>query len=131
MGLGTKVEVYNDELSNPDVVRAVAGCDVVFGCMDSVDGRHLLNRIATFYLLPYFDIGVKLIADGNGGIEQVCGTIHYIQPGGSSLLSRRVYSHDQLFAANLKRTDANEYHERVKSKYTLRVLMKTDLQLSA
>lgn len=117
MGLGTKVEVYQKDLSNPAVVRAIAGSDVVFGCMDSVDGRHLLNRLATFYLLPYFDIGIKLIADGKGGIEQACGTIHYLQPGGSSLLSRRVYTLDQLFAANLKRTDIDEYNERIKSKY--------------
>lgn len=117
MGLGTKVEVYQKDLSNPVVVRAIAGSDAVFGCMDSVDGRHLLNRLATFYLLPYFDIGIKLIADGKGGIEQVCGTIHYLQPGGSSLLSRRVYTQEQLFAANLKRTDIDEYNKRIKSKY--------------
>lgn len=117
VGLGIKVEVYHKDISHPNVVRAIAGCDVVFGCMDSVDGRHLLNRIATFYLLPYFDIGIKLIADGKGGIEQICGTIHYLQPGGSSLLSRRVYTMEQLFAANLKRTDIDEYNERIKSKY--------------
>jgi len=117
MGLGIKVEVYHKDISHPDVVRAIAGCDVVFGCMDSVDGRHLLNRIATFYLLPYFDIGIKLVADGKGGIEQACGTIHYLQPGGSSLLSRRVYTMEQLFSANLKRTDIDEYNERIKSKY--------------
>lgn len=117
MGLGIKVEVYHKDISHPNVVRAIAGCDVVFGCMDSVDGRHLLNRLATFYLLPYFDIGIKLMADGKGGIEQVCGTVHYLQPGGSSLLSRRVYTQEQLFAANLKRTDIHEYNERIKSKY--------------
>lgn len=117
MGLGTKIEVYHKDISNPEAVRAIAGCDVAFGCMDSVDGRHLSNRLATFYLLPYFDIGIKLIADGKGSIEQACGTIHYLQPGGSSLLSRRVYTQEQLFAANLKRTDIDEYNERIKSKY--------------
>ena len=50
-----------------NTVRAVAGCDVVFGCMDSIDGRHLLNKLATFYVIPYFDPSVKLEADGTGG----------------------------------------------------------------
>ena len=81
MGLGTVVDTHPRSLFDPDTVRAVAGCDVVFGCMDSIDGRHLLNKLATFYLLPYFDLGVKLEADGRGGVDQVCGTVHYLQPG--------------------------------------------------
>lgn len=109
MGLGTKVETYHADLFDPKVVRAIAECDVVFGCMDSVDGRHLLNKLASFYLLPYFDLGVKLEADGKGGVEQVCGTVHYLQPGGSSLLSRHVYTTEQVRAAGLYRTDRAAY----------------------
>ena len=90
MGLGTVVEKHPRNLFDPDTVRAVGSCDVVFGCMDSIDGRHLLNKLATFYVIPYFDLGVKLEADGRGGVDQVCGTVHYLQPGGSSLLSRHV-----------------------------------------
>src|SRR5690606_12437394 len=63
MGLGTKVVRVPKNLWSPDVVREVAQCDVVFGCMDTVDGRYLLNRLATFYLLPYFDVGVRLVAE--------------------------------------------------------------------
>ena len=34
-----------------NTVRAVAGCDVVFGCMDSIDGRHVIvndNESSTY-----------------------------------------------------------------------------------
>lgn len=113
MGLGTSVEMICGDLFAPDVVRAVGECDIVFGCMDSVDGRHLLNKLATFYLLPYFDLGVKLEADGHGGIDQVCGTVHYLQPGGSSLLSRNVYSMEQVRAAGLYRTDREAYKDQL------------------
>jgi tRNA A37 threonylcarbamoyladenosine dehydratase len=41
MGLGTEVVPIASDLATPAAVRAVAGADVVFGCMDSVDGRHL------------------------------------------------------------------------------------------
>ena len=34
-----------------DVVREVAQCDVVFGCMDTVDGRYLLNALASYYTI--------------------------------------------------------------------------------
>ncbi|MCY3820603.1 MAG: ThiF family adenylyltransferase [Gammaproteobacteria bacterium] len=117
MGLGTVVQTYARSLFDPVAVRAVASCDVVFGCMDSIDGRHLLNKLATFYLLPYFDLGVKLEADGHGGVDQVCGTVHYLQPGGSSLLSRRVYTMDQVRAAGLHRTDPDAYRAQLDDGY--------------
>lgn len=109
MGLGTKVRTFASTLFDPAVVRELASCDVLFGCMDTVDGRHLLNKLATFYLIPYFDLGVKIEADGMGGVNQVCGSVHYLQPGGSSLLSRHVYSLEQVRAAGLMRTDPEQY----------------------
>lgn len=121
MGLGTEVVTFPQSLFNPEVVKAIAECDVVFGCMDSVDGRHLLNRLATFYLLPYFDVGVKLEADGKGGIDQACGTVHYLQPGRSSLLSRSMFTLEQVRAAGMKRTDPAHYEEQIKEKYIVGV----------
>ncbi len=117
MGLGTVVETHPRNLFDPDTVKAVAACDVVFGCVDSIDGRHLLNKLATFYLIPYFDLGVKLEADGKGSVDQVCGTVHYLQPGGSSLLRRHVYTMEQVRAAGLLRTDPSAYRTQVKDGY--------------
>lgn len=117
MGFGTNVTAFSVDLHNQSAIRAVAGCDVVFGCMDSIDGRHLLNRLATFYLLPYFDVGVKLVADDAGGIQQICGSVHYLKPGGSSLLSRRVYTIDQVRAAALYRSDPEAYEDHLQAGY--------------
>lgn len=85
--------------------------------MDTAEGRHLLNRIATFYLIPYFDLGVHLAADGEGGISEASGVIHYLQPGGSSLLSRRAYTMEQVRAEGLRRTDPAAYKEQLKAGY--------------
>lgn len=117
LGTGAGVEAFPTDLSNPQALRAVAECDVVFGCMDSVDGRHLLNRLATFYLIPYIDVGVRLEADGQGGIDQICGGVHYLQPGRSSLLTRRLYTLEQVRAAALRRHDTEGYAKLVKEKY--------------
>lgn len=121
IGLQTEVLAFDRDLADPEVVKAVAECDVVFGCMDSVDGRHLLNRLAVFYLLPYFDIGVKLEANGQGGVDQICGTVHYLQPDGSSLLSRGTYTIEQVRAAALKRADPEAYQDQLQSKYIVGV----------
>lgn len=117
MGFGTKVETFATDLYDPAAVRAVAACDIVFGCMDSIDGRHLLNRLASFYILPYIDVGVRLIADGDGGVEQVCGSVHYLKPGGSSLLSRGLYTLDQAHAAALFSTDPVTYSDQKRDGY--------------
>lgn len=121
MELGTEVVPLARNLFDAELVRQVAECDVLFGCMDSIDGRHLLNRLAVFYSLPYFDVGVKLVADGQGGIEQICGTVHYLQPDGSSLLSRGLYTIEQMRAAALKRTNPAAYRDQLKEKYIVGV----------
>lgn len=59
IGLGTEVVPIAKDLATPEVIRAVASGDLVFGCMDGVAGRDILNRLATFYTLPYIDLGVQ------------------------------------------------------------------------
>jgi hypothetical protein len=82
-----------------------------------VDARHLLSQIGSFYVLPYFDLGVKLEADGKGGVDQVCGSVHYLRPGGNSLLSRGVYTLDEVRAAGLLHRDPRYYSDQVKRGY--------------
>jgi molybdopterin/thiamine biosynthesis adenylyltransferase len=117
MGLATDLEIIPENLATPRAVKAVAECDVVFGCMDGVEGRHLLNRLAAFYVLPYFDVGVRLEANGHGGIDEASGAVFYIRPDGSTLQDRNVYDSEQLRAAGLRRTDPKAYREQVKAGY--------------
>ena len=117
MGLNQEVLPLAANLINPDVVRKVAECDIVFGCMDGAEGRHMLNRLATFYLLPYFDVGVRLDADGKGGIDSIAGAVHYLQPGLSSLLSRGSYDMKRVEAEEIRRTDPELYRRQIKEGY--------------
>ena len=117
MGLGQEIVPLSSNLIKAEVIRQVAECDVVFGCMDGAEGRHLLNRLATFYNLPYFDVGVRLDSDGNGGIDQIAGALHYIQPGLSSLLSRGVYTMARVEAEEMRRTNPELYRHQVKVGY--------------
>ena len=117
LGFTTEVQALQSDLRSAAVIHALAGCDVLFGCMDSADGRDLLNRISTFYCLPYFDVGVRLNADGVGGVEYIGGACHYLQPGGSSLLSRMVITADAVAADSLHRNSPDEYHRLRKDGY--------------
>ena len=120
-GLGTQVIRVKKNLWDPDVVRQVAQCDVIFGCMDTVDGRYLLNAIASYYSIPYFDIGVRLDAvkspSGKARIREVCGTVNYLRPGRSTLVSRGLFSMSDVAAAGLRRNDPDAHDRQVEDGY--------------
>jgi hypothetical protein len=118
IGMGTTVEAYGENIFPSErVIRAVSECDLIFGCVDGVIGRHILNKIATFYSIPYFDIGVKLEADGKGGINGIFGTVHYMQPDGSDLLDRGVYTLSDLGSAFQFMKNPKVYSDRLKDGY--------------
>ena len=117
IGLGTIVEIVEGYADCPEALAKLSTCDVLFGCMDSIEGRDTLNRIATFFTLPYIDLGIRIDADGQGGVESVSGAVHYIQPGGASLRSRGVYSEADLNADILRRTDPLFYEDQVRRGY--------------
>ena len=121
IGLGTKVRILKKNLWDPEVVKAVAECDILFGCLDTMDGRFLLNTLATYYTLPYFDLGVRLdaVPEGldKGRIREICGTAHYLQPGRSSLMSRGLVTMEGVRLDGLRRTDPKAYRQQIKDKY--------------
>jgi predicted metallopeptidase len=117
IGLETRVEVVPHELASVPAVRALAGCDILFGCMDSHDGRRTLNRLACFYVLPYFDCGVGLTADGTGSIHDVTAACHYVQPGRSTLIARNVISQRRADAEAMARRNPAQYRSLHAEKY--------------
>ncbi|MGO9145121.1 MAG: ThiF family adenylyltransferase [Desulfomonilia bacterium] len=109
IGLGTRLHMFPTVLEHPDAIRAVATADLVVGCMDGLSGRHRLSRLARCYVLPYVDVGVKLEALEDGTINQVAGSIHYLQPDGLDFLDRGVFSAEALEAEDLWLTNPDEY----------------------
>jgi len=116
-GLPIEVKSIVASTRNPLAVIELAQCDVIFGCIDSESGRALLNRLCTFYLVPYFDLGVNLQADGIGGLSVIYGAVHYLKPDGSSLISRKCITTEHIEAEDLKRTNPSMYAQRIKEKY--------------
>jgi hypothetical protein len=116
-GLGTQVELHPVNIAERRAVEAVACADIVFGCVDSAEGRDVLNRICSYYLLPYIDVGVGIVLLADGRIDEINGVVHYLKPGGSSLLSRGAYRPEQVAAAALRRQNPKLYEERRREKY--------------
>ena len=116
-GLGTTVEPVKASLLEAAGFDAASTCDVLFGCMDTAKGRHILGQIASAFAIPLFDVGVHIEPDDMGGISHAVAAAHYVQPGGSSLFSRGVYTGDDLDAEAGRRTAPDDYARRVAAGY--------------
>jgi hypothetical protein len=117
MGLGSEPIPLAMSLVSREAVEAVAEADIVFGCMDSAEGRDVLSRLCAAFLVPYIDVGAAIRALDDGTIDAIEAVIHYLKPGGSSLLSREAYTVAQVAADALRRHDPARYAERVREKY--------------
>lgn len=109
VGFNTDVTIYHSHISSYEVIKELSQCDILFSCVDGAEGRHILNMISSFYVIPLIDMGVKLDADGKGGINSIFGSVHFIQPTGSSLLSRQQYNLEALRAESIKRSNKEEF----------------------
>lgn len=87
IGLGTRVTAINGTINDEATARLLADCDVVFGCTDDNRGRVTLGRLATWYLIPIIDVGVKLTAT-DATLHGIEGRVTVIQPGGGCLQCR-------------------------------------------
>jgi molybdopterin/thiamine biosynthesis adenylyltransferase len=115
--LGTRVDAYPVNILDREAIEAVAAADILFGCVDTAEGRDVLNRISTYYVLPYVDVGVGIVPLEDGTLDEINGVVHYVKPGGSSLLSRGAYRPEQVGADALRRQNPSLYAERRREKY--------------
>ncbi|MCY4149386.1 MAG: ThiF family adenylyltransferase [Gammaproteobacteria bacterium] len=111
MGMGTEVDALKSDTRDRQVIEALADCDVLFGCVDSAEGRYHLECIASAYFIPYFDVGVNLESDDMGNILQADAVSHYMHPNNTSLMARGGYTTEQVTAESWHRTNRG-YYER-------------------
>lgn len=100
-------------IATRDAVLAAAQSDVIFCCVDTLEARQIADLIAAAFLLPLFDVGVVIPVRKKGNafaIADVCGRIDYVQPGGSTLQDRDVYTPESLRGEYLRKV-APEAHQ--------------------
>jgi len=103
MGLGTETFPVPENLVSRKAVMAIAEADVLVGGVDSAEGRDVMNRICSAYMIPFIDMGVRIRALEDGTIDTIECAVHYVKPGGSSLLSREAYTVAQVTADAMRR----------------------------
>jgi hypothetical protein len=101
------------------VVSASQG-DVLFSCVDTLEARQIADLISAAFLIPLFDVGVVIpvrTADTGIAVADVVGRIDYIQPGGSTLRDRGVYSPESLRAEYLKQAAPDAHQQELNAGY--------------
>lgn len=101
-------------------VLAASQADVLFCCVDTHRGRLVADRIAQSFLVPLFDVGVAIpTRETPSGrvIDEATGRIDYVQPGGSTLGDRGVYTPATLQAEALADADPAAFAAQVKAGY--------------
>lgn len=122
MGMNVAIDTYKSDTYDKDVIEALTDCDILFGCVDSAAGRYHLECIESAYFIPYFDIGVYLESDEEGGISQADAVVNYVHPENTSLLSRKTYTSEQVTADRLKRDDRDLYEKQREEGYLVGVV---------
>jgi hypothetical protein len=100
IGFGTEVTAIVGKITDQDPARALRHCDVIFGCTDDNLGRTVLARLAYMYLIPVFDMGVKIDA-AEGAVVGIDGRLTYMAPGLPCLVCRGWIDLDQATAEGL------------------------------
>lgn len=117
--------IVADLVGTREAIEAVGQCDVIFCCVDSKEGRMYADLIAAAFLLPLFDVGVTIptfLNDGKVAIADVSGRIDYVQPGGSTLADRAVYTPQGLRDEHLRLIDPNAFQEEMAAGYIKGIL---------
>ena len=107
-------------INEREAVLAASQGDVLFSCVDTFEGRHFCDLTAAAFLMPLVDVGVTIPVrethDGHA-IADVCGRVDYVQPGGSTLLDREVWTPAKLSAEYLRNADEGAHRKQVKAGY--------------
>jgi proteasome lid subunit RPN8/RPN11 len=95
IGLETKIIAYPRNITVEEVAKELRSCDLVFGCTDLEAPRALLVQLALRYLIPVFDVGVKISSE-QGTIRDITGRVTTLLPGEACLFCRGRISADRI-----------------------------------
>ncbi|OAH21854.1 thiamine biosynthesis protein ThiF [Methylorubrum populi] len=103
-----------------EAVLSAGAADVLFCCVDTLEARQIADLVASAFLIPLVDMGVVIPmrrAGAGVAIADVVGRVDFVQPGGSSLLDRGVYSPESLRAEYLRRAAPDAHRQELEAGY--------------
>jgi hypothetical protein len=116
IGLKTQVDIIDKPITFLSAARALRDCDIIFGCTDDNWGRAILNRIALFYHIPVFDMGVAIYSE-NYTIQSVTGRVTILLQGNGCLFCRGRINSKDIKSEMMSELDRESLIELIKQRY--------------
>lgn len=114
------VETFETAVNDEMVLAASSEADILFSCVDSMEGRYYCDLIVQAFVCPMIDMGVVIPTRQRGGrleIADVCGRIDYVRPGGASLWQRGEITGEGLAEEYLRRSDPDDHARQIREGY--------------
>jgi molybdopterin/thiamine biosynthesis adenylyltransferase len=117
LGLGVRVQRIDGDVRTEPVFRAVLDADVVLNATDTHGSRAIVNELASTYLLPVIDVGVRAGSKANNLLTGLVAEVRVLTPTTPCLWCRNTISADVIRAENLPE---QEWRKLEKEGYVLR-----------
>jgi len=101
LGLNTQIDVCHGDVRIEPVFRRLLDVDVVLSCTDTHGSRAVLNDLASSYLLPVIDVGVRVGSRPGGSLCGLTSEIRVLTPMTPCLWCRGTISGDTIRVENL------------------------------
>jgi molybdopterin-synthase adenylyltransferase len=101
LGLGVEIKRIRGDVREEGVFRKLLDTDVVLAGTDTHASRAMINELASTYLLPVIDVGVRAGAKGDGRLAALAAEVRTVTPATPCLWCRDVISADVVRAENL------------------------------
>lgn len=105
IGLDTSVRPIKGDVRTERVFRELLDCDVVLCGTDTHGSRAIVNDLASAYLLPVIDVGVRVGSKANNHLSGLLAEVRILTPTTPCLWCRRAISGDVIRAENLPQAE--------------------------
>jgi hypothetical protein len=116
IGLGTTLRIAPRPISYRSVLSLFKDCDIIFGCVDEEWGRALLSRLAIYYAIPVFDLGVRIDSE-EGTIRSIQGRVTTLMPGSACLFCRGRITAERVGIESQRANDPAGAAQRIREGY--------------
>ncbi len=116
LGLQTKTITHSQPITFLDTAKEMKECDIVFGCTDDQWGRSILNKLAVYYSIPVFDMGVAITSE-DLILQSIQGRVTTLYGGEACLSCRERIDSAGVEREMLSELDLGKLQELIKQGY--------------
>lgn len=100
-------------LSSQNAIASLSSCDLIISCVDNDVARYEVNRLATQYMIPFFDVATSVSV--KNGEPNYLGRIFSCIPSQTSCMecfSKPILKFDEIIQATLSPTMLDNFRHR-------------------